>query len=82
MLDEKGHFYLSEVPSYEQLLDSDRKLSGELDKKTSIVGQQVLDDSVIPMRTPIQSGESINQDDRVCKNACLIIHFLVYIMHA
>ena len=82
MLDEKGHFYLSEVPSYEQLMDSDRKLSGDLEKKTSIVGQQVLDESGIPMKTPIQSGESISQDDRVCKNACLITYFLVYIMHA
>ena len=82
MLDEKGHFYLSEVPSYEQLIDSDKKSSGELGKKTSIVEQQVLGESGIPMKTPIQSGESISQDDRVCKNACLITYFLIDIMHA
>ena len=38
--DEKGHFYLSEVPTYDQLIESDRKLSEDLERKTSIIPTQ------------------------------------------
>ena len=75
MTDEKGHFYLSEVPSYEQLMDSDRKLSGDLERQTKFVTRQDSDESGIPTKTPILSGESFDQDNKVRRRiACPIIY--------
>ena len=62
--EEKGHFYLSEVPSYEQLLESESKTSDDLRKQT-YTGQPVVEEGGFPTKTPLLSGESLRQDDKV-----------------
>ena len=76
--DEKGHFYLSEVPTYDQLIESDRKLSEDLERKTSIIPKQDFDENGIPIKTPIISGESIEQENNVCIIiACSFTHISI-----
>ena len=80
--DEKGHFYLSEVPTYDQLIESDRKLSEDLERKTSIIPTQDFTENGIPIKTPVISGESIEQENNVCiLIACSIIYKSIYAMH-
>ena len=64
MPEENRHFYLSEVPSYEQLTEDNQKVYNELGKSTNIE-KPVVEESKIPIKTPVLSGESLNQDDKV-----------------
>ena len=73
--DEKGHFYLSEVPTYDQLLESDRKLPGDLERKTSVTPKEIMDENGIPTKIPVISGEAVEQDNKVCiETSCFIIY--------
>ena len=57
------------------MIESDKKLSEDLERKTSIIPKQEFDENGIPIKTPIISGESIEQENNVCITiACSFIY--------
>lgn len=64
MPEEHRHFYLSEVPSYEQLTEDKQKVYNESGNSTNIE-KTVVEEIKIPIKVPVLSGESLNQDEKV-----------------
>ena len=66
------------------MIESDRKLSDDIERKTSVVPTQNFDENGIPIKTQIISGESIEQENDVCiliAFACSIIYKSILAMH-
>ena len=64
MPEEQRHFYLSEVPSYDHLTEENENVVSDTKKYTNIE-KPVVEETHFPTKTPILSGESLSQDNKV-----------------
>ena len=61
---EPGHFYLSEVPSYEHL-DESLPMTQMVNEKPTNQAKPIIQDAALTIKHPVVSGQSLHQDDKV-----------------